>query len=473
MNSHATKNTKLNIVEKIWQQHVVTSQAGFPDVLAIDFALIHEVTSAQAFDLLKQKRIKVRNPDRLLATIDHSIPTRDDRERVDDETAVKQMAALRQNCAQNNVALYDINSGHQGIVHVIGPELGVTQPGMTLVCGDSHTATHGAFGTLAFGIGTSTLAHVMACGALLMQPPKVMQVHFDGDLPDNCSAKALGLPVLADIGVGGATGHVIEYTGDAVRALSMEQRMTLCNMSIECGAIAGLIEPDETTFAYIFGKKHAPKGGQWDQAVNHWRSLVSDEGCVYDKHINLFIQSLKPMVTWGTNPAQASGIEEIIPKNKDAAISNAINYTQLEDKNQLAGTPIDWAFVGSCTNGRIEDLRVVAGILTGKKVAQNVTMYIVPGSEQVRQMAQAEGLDKIFKQAGASFRQPGCSMCLAMNDDVVPAGARCISTTNRNFIGRQGTGSITHLASPMTVAHSAIQGHISIGQVNKTKGAQA
>ncbi|WP_154223753.1 3-isopropylmalate dehydratase large subunit [Marinicella rhabdoformis] len=464
---------KHNIIEKIWQQHQVASKPGFPDVLGIDFALIHEVTSAQAFQQLADKNIPVRHPHRLLATIDHSIPTRNNRDQVDDPVAAKQMATLRDNCKKHGITLHDIDSGHQGIVHVIGPELGVTQPGMTLVCGDSHTATHGAFGALAFGIGTSTLAHVMATGALLMHRPKVMRVHFEGELANNCSAKDMALHLIALLGVGGATGHVIEYTGQAIKSLSMEQRMTLCNMSIECGAIAGLVAPDETTFAYIFGKAHAPKGQQWDQAVKHWRTLISDTGCHYDATVTIHLDTVKPMVTWGTNPAQATHIDGQIPKTEQTR--DALAYTQLAESDQLAGTRIDWAFVGSCTNGRIEDLRVVADVLKHNRVANHVTMYIVPGSEQVRKQAQSEGLDHIFEQAGASFRQPGCSMCLAMNDDVVPAGARCISTTNRNFIGRQGTGSITHLASPLTVAHSAIQGHISMGQNNHapSTGAQA
>ncbi len=455
---------KHNIIEKIWQQHLIKSNSGFPDILGIDFALIHEVTSAQAFQQLADKHIPIRHPERLLATVDHSIPTRDDREQVHDPIAANQMATLRNNCQEHGIKLYDMGSGHQGIVHVIGPELGVTQPGMTLVCGDSHTATHGAFGALAFGIGTSTLAHVMATGALLMHPPKVMRVHFEGELAANCSAKDMVLHLIAQLGVGGATGHVIEYTGDAVKSLSMEQRMTLCNMSIECGAMAGVVAPDETTFAYIFGKPHAPKGQQWDLAVEHWRSLTSDSDCHYDAITAIQLDSVKPMVTWGTNPAQASHIDDQIPKT--AHSHDALAYTRLTGSDQLAGTSIDWAFVGSCTNGRIEDLRVVADVLKNNTIAQHVTMYIVPGSEQVRKQAINEGLDAIFKQAGASFRQPGCSMCLAMNDDVVPAGARCISTTNRNFIGRQGTGSITHLASPLTVAHSAIHGHISAAMTN-------
>ncbi|WP_223787339.1 3-isopropylmalate dehydratase large subunit [Marinicella meishanensis] len=448
-----------NIVEKIWQQHVVQRQAGFPDVLAIDFALLHEVTSAQAFAELDRRGLPVHDPKRFLATIDHSIPTREDRHQVHDPQALKQMTALRENCQQHGIALCDVGSQKQGIVHVIGPELGLTQPGMTLVCGDSHTATHGAFGALAFGIGTSTLAHVMATGALLMNPPRVMQVQFNGQLPQGVYAKDMIMHLIAQIGVDGGTGLVLEYTGQAVRDLSMEQRMTLCNMSIECGAVAGLVAPDQTTFEYLQGRPHAPQGAEWDAAVKHWQTLVSDPGCRYDRSVTLDIGQLAPMVSWGTNPEQAIPINQSIPHAaRDQA--DALNYVGMTVEQAVQGVPIDWAFVGSCTNGRIEDLRVVADILRHRVIDPRVTMYVVPGSEAVRQQAIDEGLDRIFQQAGAEFRQPGCSMCLGMNDDRVPVGARCISTTNRNFIGRQGTGSITHLASPATVAHSALAGYI-------------
>jgi 3-isopropylmalate/(R)-2-methylmalate dehydratase large subunit len=448
-----------NIVEKIWQQHVVHHQAGFPDVLSIDFALLHEVTSAQAFKMIEDQGLTIHDPQAFLATIDHSIPTRKNRHEIFDLTAKNQIELLRKNCETHGIPICDVDSNHQGIVHVIGPELGITQPGMTLVCGDSHTATHGAFGALAFGIGTSTLAHVFAAGAILMQRPKVMQVHFSGDLPKGVYAKDMIMYLIAQIGIGGATGHVIEYTGDAVQALSMEQRMTLCNMSIECGAIAGLVAPDETTFSYIQGREYAPKAEHWHQAVAYWQSLCSDEGCDYDKTIDLSIDELKPMISWGTNPEQALQINQLIPNRSDIN-SDSLNYVKLQAEQSLEGIPVDWAFVGSCTNGRIEDLRVVAEILKDQKVAPHVTMYVVPGSEQVMNLAEAEGLAAIFTQAGAEFRMPGCSMCLGMNDDKVPAGARCISTTNRNFIGRQGTGSITHLASPATVAYSALAGFI-------------
>lgn len=449
----------MNIVEKIWQQHLVHQQTGFPDVLCIDFALLHEVTSAQAFDMIEQQGLKIHNSKQFIATIDHSIPTRKNRHVIHDETASKQIELLRKNCKHHKITLCDLNSQHQGIVHVVGPELGITQPGMTLVCGDSHTATHGAFGALAFGIGTSTLAHVFATGAILMKQPKVMRVNFTGNLPTGVYAKDMILYLIAQIGIGGATGHVIEYTGDAVKNLTMEQRMTLCNMSIECGAIAGLIAPDEITFEYIKDRPYAPKDQQWQQALKHWRSLNSDVDCHYDQTIELDINQLKPMVSWGTNPEQTIAIDQVIPltlKNTD----ESLDYVKLQQSQKIAGIPVDWAFVGSCTNGRIEDLRVVASILKGKQIASHVTMYIVPGSEQVMNQAKAESLDQIFEAAGASFRMPGCSMCLGMNDDKVPPGARCISSTNRNFIGRQGTGSITHLASPATVAYSALAGFI-------------
>ena len=455
-----------NIVEKIWQQHVVKQETGFPDVLAIDFALLHEVTSAQAFKMIEDQGLKVHNPKAFLATIDHSIPTRKNRHEIFDLTAKSQIDLLRNNCQKHGIPICDVGSQHQGIVHVIGPELGITQPGMTIVCGDSHTATHGAFGALAFGIGTSTLAHVFAAGAMLMKQPKVMQVNFAGDLPQGVYAKDMIMYLIAQIGIGGATGHVIEYTGSAVNALSMEQRMTLCNMSIECGAIAGLVAPDKSTFDYIKGRKYAPHSDQWNKALEFWQSLSSDENCHYDAIVQLDISQLAPMVSWGTNPEQAVPINQTIPTRSDQN-KDSLDYVKLQANQHVAGTPIDWAFVGSCTNGRIEDLRVVAAILKNQQIAEHVTMYIVPGSEQVMQQAKDEGLETIFTQAGAEFRMPGCSMCLGMNDDKVPPDARCISTTNRNFIGRQGTGSITHLASPATVAYSALAGCITTSYEQK------
>ena len=456
-----------NIIDKIWQSHVVTQQRDHPAVFAIDFALLHEVTSAQAFTTLKNRSLALYDPSRFLATIDHSIPTRSDRHNIHDPQAKRQVETLRENAKKHGVRFYDFDSQHQGIVHVIGPELGVIQPGMTIVCGDSHTATHGAFAALAFGIGTSTLAHVMASGCLLLDKPKVMQVEFTGKLQAGVYAKDLIMKLIAEIGIGGATGHVIEYTGTTIRNMSMEQRMTVCNMSIECGAVAGLIAPDETTYRYLEGKPFSPKGERWQQALSHWQSLVSDENADYDQQISIDLDQLTPMVTWGTNPEQAIGIAETIPSianlpsDKRAMAEKALAYTQLQAGERIVGTPIDWAFVGSCTNGRIEDLRVVANTLQGKKVDPKVTFYIVPGSEAVLAQAKQEGLDQVFVEAGAEFRLPGCSLCLGMNDDKVPAGKRCISATNRNFVGRQGAGSLTHLASPATVAASALAGCIS------------
>ncbi|HVV68995.1 MAG TPA: 3-isopropylmalate dehydratase large subunit [Gammaproteobacteria bacterium] len=455
-----------NIIEKIWDAHTVAKKPGHPTVFAIDFTLLHEVTSAQAFHTLRERAIPVYNPELCLATIDHSIPTRKNRHEIFDAAAKKQVELLRENAHHHKIPFYDFDSSQQGIVHVVGPELGATQPGMTIVCGDSHTSTHGAFGALAFGIGTSELTNVLASGCLLLSPSKVMRVHFTGHFQKGVFAKDAIMKLIAEIGIGGANGHVIEYTGEAISAMSMEERMTICNMSIECGARAGLIAPDETTYRYLKDRPYAPKGAAWEQAVARWKTLPSDPGCHYDKDITIDIGNLQPMVTWGTNPAQAVQINENIPKltdlpaNERTMAQHALEYVHLHAGEPIANTPVDWAFIGSCTNGRIEDLRVAAKILQGKKVHPNVTMYVVPGSEAVMEAALAEGLDKIFQAAGADFRMPGCSMCLGMNDDKVPAGKRCISATNRNFVGRQGTGSFTHLASPATVAASAIAGKI-------------
>jgi 3-isopropylmalate/(R)-2-methylmalate dehydratase large subunit len=445
-----------NIIEKIWDAHVIMHKPGHPTVLSIDKMLLHEVTSAQAFDELRKRHLKVRYPERIIATLDHSIPTAVDRENIKDINARIQVDTLRKNIKEFGIQLYDFGSQHQGIVHVIGPELGFTLPGTTIVCGDSHTSTHGAFGALAFGIGTSEVGHVLGTGAILQDKPKTMVVAFNGTMPKNVTAKDMIMKLIAQIGVGGGKGHIIEYTGQAIRDLSMEARMTLCNMSIECGARAGLIAPDETTFNYLKNRPYAPK--EWDAAVEKWRTLKSDPQCTYDKHIEINVDHLTPMVTWGINPEQAIGINEKIPDSNEYA--QAYAYTQLKPGQAIKNQPIQWAFIGSCTNGRIEDLRVAASVLKNRKISEHVTMYIVPGSEKVRAQAIEEGLDKIFINAGADFRMPGCSMCLAMNDDKVPSGARCISTSNRNFIGRQGPGSITHLASPATVAASAIKGAI-------------
>ncbi|RTL42685.1 MAG: 3-isopropylmalate dehydratase large subunit [Candidatus Melainabacteria bacterium] len=462
---NSSKKEARSIVEKIWDSHVVTQLEGHPAVFAIDLMLIHEVTSAQAFQTLDAKGLKVFDPKRLLGTIDHSIPTRKNRWEIYDESAKAQVEALRQNCKNHGIPFLDFDKG-QGIVHVVGPELGITQPGMTIVCGDSHTSTHGAFGALAFGIGTSEVGHVLATGCLLQQKPKSMRVEFKGKAGKGVYAKDVILRLIAEIGVGGATGHVIEYVGDAIRNMTMEERMTVCNMSIECGARAGLIAPDQVTFDYLKGKPHAPKGRAWDEAVEHWKALVSDDDAQFDRRIEIDLSALKPMVTWGTNPGQGVQINQPIPSVKSlpeqeqGVAVRALEYTGLSEGATMQGTPIDWAFVGSCTNGRIEDLRVAASILKGKKIKDTVTFYVVPGSEAVMEQAVKEGLPEIFEAAGAQFRMPGCSMCLAMNDDKVPEGKRCISSSNRNFVGRQGPGSITHLASPATVAASAIEGRI-------------
>lgn len=455
-----------NIIDKIWDAHVVMQKPQHPVVFAIDKMLLHEVTSAQAFDELRKRGLKVRYPDKLIATLDHSIPTSQNRDQIKDPMARQQVETLRCNAKEFGIKLYDFNSNSQGIVHVMGPELGFTLPGETLVCGDSHTSTHGAFGTLAFGVGTSEAGHVMATGCILQQRPRTMKVEFRGNFQQNTTAKDAIMKLIAVIGIGGAKGHIIEYVGEAIQGLSMEARMTLCNMSIECGARAGLIAPDQVTFDYLAGRPYAPKGEAWQQAVENWKSLVSDKGCHYDQSIVIDLDKLKPMVSWGINPEQAIAIDETVPELADlpqthhVMAQQAYEYTRLKPGQAIKGQPIDWAFVGSCTNGRIEDLREVASVLQDRRVAKRVTFYIVPGSEKVLAQAQDEGLDKIFKAAGADFRLPGCSMCLGMNDDKVPKGKRCISSSNRNFIGRQGAGSITHLASPRIVALSALAGYI-------------
>ena len=455
---------KQNIIDKIWQRHVVQSQANFPDTLYIDRILLHEVTSAQAFAELKQRNIPIRNKQNLLATIDHSIPTDKNRAVITDAIARKQVDTLRENCAETGVTIFDIDSKHQGIVHVVGPELGFTLPGTTIICGDSHTSTHGAFGALAFGVGTSEVTHAMATSCILQDRPKTFKVEFKGMPNKYFTAKDAVLKLIAVIGIGGGQGSVIEYVGEYIRSLSMEGRMTICNMSIECGARAGLVAPDATTFTYLQGRQYAPQGAAWEQAKAGWNALVSDAGASYDHEIVIDIEGAGPMLTWGINPEHAialSGQTPALDAGGDrATLEKAYAYTGLTPGQSLKGTPIDFAFVGSCTNGRIEDLRAVAKILDGRKVSSRVTMYIVPGSEQVMAQAQAEGLDKIFIAAGADFRMPGCSMCLAMNPDKVPEGKRCVSTSNRNFIGRQGPNSITHLASPQTTAASAVLGFI-------------
>ncbi len=462
----SAKNSPRNIIDKIWDAHVVKQVDGHPAILAIDFMLLHEVTSAQAFQMLEKRNLSIFDASHLLATIDHSIPTRPNRHEIYDEAAKIQVETLRSNCQKYGIPFHDFDSGTQGIVHVIGPELGVTQPGMTIVCGDSHTSTHGAFGALAFGIGTSEVGIVLATGCLLQHRPKTMKVDFKGRFKPGVYAKDAILALIAQIGIGGANGHIIEYTGAAIRAMSMEERMTVCNMSIECGAKAGLISPDQTTYDYIKGRQFAPKGANWENALKYWQSFQGNAQAKYDREITVDLDQLSPMITWGTNPGQGIQIDQSIPAISNLSVEQqevarrALAYTQLAPGAPVKGTPIDWAFIGSCTNGRIEDLRIAADVLRNRKVAATVTMYVVPGSESVMAQAKKEGLDKIFEAAGAQFRNPGCSMCLGMNDDQVPAGKRCISSSNRNFMGRQGPGSITHLASPATVAASAIEGKI-------------
>jgi 3-isopropylmalate/(R)-2-methylmalate dehydratase large subunit len=455
-----------NIIEKIWDSHVVLQKEGHPAILAIDFMLIHEVTSAQAFTMLEEKGLQVFDTSRVLATLDHSIPTRKNRLEIYDPQARAQVATLRENCRKHNVPILDFDSGGQGIVHVIGPEQGLTQPGMTIVCGDSHTATHGAFGALAFGIGTSEVGHVLASGCLLQMRPSSIEVLFKGGLPQYCSAKDIILNLISQIGVNGGTGAVIEYRGKVISDMSMEGRMTICNMSIECGARAGLVSPDDITLSFLEERLKDRPGFRWNDASEYWNSFRSDEGAVYDRSIQVDLSSLEPMVTWGTNPAQAVSVNSSIPRlheldDEERPLAEAsLEYQGLEDGMLMQDIPVQWAFLGSCTNGRIGDLRSAAGILKGHKINSKVKMLVVPGSEEVARRAREEGLVDIFEEAGAEFRMPGCSMCLGMNDDKVPPGERCISSSNRNFIGRQGPQSRTHLASPETVAASAIRGKI-------------
>lgn len=446
---------KKNIINKIWDAHVVKRKEGYPDIFAIDMQLVHEVTSPQAFQVLREKGLHIHDPMRMLATVDHNISTAKDRKIMTDSASSRQLNTLRKNCEEFSVKLMDIDSGYQGIVHVIGPELGVTQPGMTIVCGDSHTATHGAFGSVAFGVGTTEVAHVMATGCMLQERPKTMKVEFVGKMGAGVTAKDMVLQLIRDIGVAGGTGHIIEYCGEPIKALSMEERMTICNMSIECGARAGLVAPDEITFAYIRGRSCAPQ--DMDKATDYWKTLLSDEGASYDQVVTINIDDLAPMVTWGFNPGQGVEIGERIPLDADKA---ALDYVHLDEGQAIEGVPIDYVFIGSCTNARISDLRSAAAIFKGRKVAEDVVVYVVPGSEAVRDQAEAEGLADVFREAGADFRNPGCSMCLAMNEDKVPIGKRCASTSNRNFVGRQGPGAITHLMSPMMAAAAAVTGKI-------------
>ncbi|MFN8388343.1 MAG: 3-isopropylmalate dehydratase large subunit [Anaerolineales bacterium] len=455
------------LFQKIWDSHVVTEQADAPAVLYIDLHLVHEVTSPQAFTGLRQRGLKVRRPDKTLATMDHSIPTTPINVPITDALAAAQIKQMEVNAAEFGITLHGMTSPHRGIVHVIGPELGRTQPGMTIVCGDSHTATHGAFGALAFGIGTSEVEHVLATQCLLQKKPKTCEVRVDGKLPNGVSAKDIILAIIAKIGVGGGTGHVFEYTGEAIRGLSMEQRMTICNMSIEGGARAGMIAPDEITFEYLKGREFAPKGEEWDKAVAKWRTLPSDEGATYDKTITLNASELEPMITYGTNPGMGMRITDRIPAvdsfkeaSQKAAFEKAMNYMGLQPGQSLLGQKVDVVFIGSCTNSRISDLRLAAAFLKGKKVSESTRVMVVPGSQDVKKQAEQEGLDKVFKESGAEWREAGCSMCIAMNGDELKSGQFAVSTSNRNFEGRQGKGGRTFLASPITAAATAINGFV-------------
>jgi 3-isopropylmalate/(R)-2-methylmalate dehydratase large subunit len=457
----------LTLFQKIWNQHVVAQEPDSPAVLYIDLHLVHEVTSPQAFTGLRTRGLKVRRPDKTVATVDHSIPTHDRSLPIVDELAARQIQQLGDNCGKFGITLHGLHSLNQGIVHVIGPEMGLTQPGMTIVCGDSHTATHGAFGALAFGIGTSEVEHVLATQCLLQRQPKTCEVRVEGKLAPGVTAKDIILALVAQIGVGDGTGHVFEYTGPAIRALSMEERMTVCNMSIEGGARAGMIAPDDTTFGYLVGREFAPKGEAWDRAVARWRQLPTDEGAVYDKAVTLNASALDPMITYGTNPGMGIPITGRVPDPDDfadasqkAAFDKTLRYMDLRPGQSLLGHPVDVVFIGSCTNGRISDLRLSAKALDGRKVAPNVRVLVVPGSQQVKRQAESEGLDRIFKEAGAEWREAGCSMCIAMNGDQLEPGQYAVSTSNRNFEGRQGKGGRTFLASPLTAAAAAITGKI-------------
>jgi len=455
------------LFEKVWQAHVVAQEPDCPAVLYIDLHLIHEVTSPQAFAELATRGLKVRRPDRTVATMDHLTPTQPKKLAVLDDSAKNLLDTLERNCQEHDITLFPWGSGSEGIVHVIGPELGVTQPGKTIVCGDSHTATHGAFGALAFGIGTSEVGHVLATQCLLQERPKTLEVVLSGTPGPGVGAKDIILGLCAQIGIGGATGHVIEYRGDAIAALSMDERMTICNMSIEVGARAGMIAPDETTYAYVKGRPMAPKGDDWDNAVAEWKTLCTDEGAQFDKTVHVDVSSLEPMLTFGTNPGMGMGVSQSIPNPKDAkslsegdALTKALSYMGLESGKPLLGQPVDVVFVGSCTNSRMQDLRDAASILKGRNVSAGTRVLIVPGSAAIKREAEAEGLDQVFKNAGAEWREPGCSMCIAMNGDALEAGQYAVSTSNRNFEGRQGKGSRTFLASPLTAAAAAVTGKV-------------
>jgi 3-isopropylmalate/(R)-2-methylmalate dehydratase large subunit len=454
------------LFDKVWDAHVVRAATGEPSLLYIDLHLIHEVTSPQAFDGLRAGNRTVRRPDLTFGTIDHNVPTTDRSLPIVDPIAAKQIDVLRANCEAFGIRLFDIDSREQGIVHVIGPELGLTRPGMTIVCGDSHTSTHGAFGALAFGIGTSEVEHVLATQCLPQNKPRTMLIDVRGPLPEAVTAKDLALGIIGQIGVDGATGHVIEYAGEGVRALSMEGRMTLCNMSIEGGARAGMVAPDETTFAYLKGRRFSPTGAVWEEAVAYWRTLPSEAGAQFDRVVDIDATTIAPCVTWGTSPGMVASINDRVPDPRDIsvegdrlALERALEYMALQPRTRISEIPIDRVFIGSCTNSRLEDLRAAARVIKGYQVSKSVRAMVVPGSQAVKRDAEKEGLDQVFLAAGFEWRESGCSMCLGMNPDILQPGERCASTSNRNFEGRQGRGGRTHLVSPAMAAAAAVAGH--------------
>lgn len=460
-------NNPKTLFEKLWDAHVVKRKEGFPDVLFIDRHFIHEVTSPQAFDGLRKRGIPVFNPSRTTATADHNVPTKDQHLPIREALSRHQVETLRKNCKEFGIELYDLGHPFQGIVHIIGPELGLTLPGMTIVCGDSHTSTHGAFGNIAFGIGTSEVEQVLATQSVLQYKPKNMRIEVNGALGKGVVAKDIILYIISKISSSGATGYFVEYAGSAIESLSMEARMTICNMSIEMGGRGGLIAPDETTFDYIRGRRFAPQGDAFDKRVEQWKQLKSDEGALYDKVLKFNAAEIAPMITYGTNPGMGIRVTDRIPTveelkeiSEQTSFQKSLEYMGLEPGTQLLGKPVDFVFIGSCTNARIEDLRLVASVVKGKKKSPNVEVWVVPGSKQVEEQARKEGLDKIFEDAGFQLREPGCSACLGMNEDKIPAGKYCLSTSNRNFEGRQGPKSRTFLASPLSAAAAAITGKV-------------
>jgi len=459
----------LTLSQKVWDRHLVRREPGEPDLLYVDLHLVHEVTSPQAFEALRLAGRRVRRPDLTLATADHNTPTVDIDKPIADPISARQLAALTENCREFGVRLYPMGHALQGIVHVIGPQLGLTQPGLLIVCGDSHTSTHGAFGALAFGIGTSEVEHVLATQTLAQERPGTMSVTIDGTLPRGVTAKDVILGIIARIGTAGGQGTIVEYRGDAIRALSMEGRMTICNMSIEAGARAGMVAPDDVTFAYLEGRPRAPKGADWERALDDWRSLATDADAVFDREVRVAAGELRPYVTWGTNPAQSSTIDGAVPDPdafpdaaKRESAARALRYQGLRAGTAIRDITVDTVFIGSCTNARIEDLRAAAEVLHGHRVKRGIRALVVPGSAQVKEQAEHEGIDRVFREAGFEWRAAGCSMCLGMNPDVLQPGERCASTSNRNFEGRQGPGGRTHLVSPVVAAATAIAGHFAL-----------